>query len=155
MTNADSLKHLIQTLRPEIDAALAEIAKKRGMQSLKLGKCVYNPDANNFEFKLAGIAADGVDKDAARLTAFAKYDEDFPKLGDEFDHPSYGVCVVTGTNTTGTKIKAKTPKDGVRLWKTEDAKRMVDRKKGIAPKPATDPLAALRAKAYAAANPSA
>lgn len=128
--NDAGLPQLLATIRPEIDAALAVIAKKHGLQQLRTGKGTYNPDANNFSLKLEGIAANGKDKDAARLEDFGRFDDELPKLGDKFDQRT-GLYTVVGINTTGSKILATDPQGKKWLCPTDAVKKMVARKKGV------------------------
>lgn len=118
---------LLKTLRPEIDAALAAIAKKHGLGSLTAGKATYDPTAGHFAITINGVAKDGVDKDAARYqSAIAMLG--LPPLGSTFKAGT-NTYTITGINTTGSKVHV-TRQDGQKyLYGTDAAIALCARKR--------------------------
>jgi hypothetical protein len=96
-------KQLMIKLRPEIDAALVLIATKYGLKSLRLGARGTYTVAGNFTFKLEGVAADGLDKDAERYASAGARFLGLPPLGTEFRNGPHSYRTV-GLNTTGSKV---------------------------------------------------
>jgi hypothetical protein len=88
-------------LRPEINAALEPIAKKYGLKSLELGHGTYSP-GGAFTFKLEGVTAGGLDKDAERYKNSVNL-LGLPPLGTQFRNGAYSYKTA-GINTTGTKV---------------------------------------------------
>lgn len=95
-------KALLQQLRPEIDAALALIAKAHGLKSLRLGNGKFNPSSGSFDFKLNGEVAGALGDGGARYLQLAGL-LGLPAFGTEivFGGRSYKT---SGVNTTGTKV---------------------------------------------------
>jgi hypothetical protein len=89
-------------LRTDIDKAMTEIAKRHGLKSLKLGKCVFLPDS--FTFKLEGLEEGGLTKETTRYKMEHEYLK-LPPLGASFSHAGKSYVIV-GLNTTGTKVLA-------------------------------------------------
>jgi hypothetical protein len=99
-TKTDKL--FLQALRPEIDAALAVIAKKHNLSTLHLGNGSFDPVAGTFSFKLEGMAEGALGKDAARYIQHCA-SLGLPERGAEFD--SRGIRYRTdGINTAGSKV---------------------------------------------------
>ena len=112
-------KNVMQALRPEINAALAEIAKKHNLQSLQITSGTFSREGN-FRWKLEGLAKGGLDKDAERYKQSMFLG--LPELGTKFSIGGRSY-VTTGINTTGTKIHI-TRDDGKRqLAPTDVVKR--------------------------------
>ena len=103
---ASNLKSKLDPIRKDINAALVEIAKKHGLQTLTLGKCTYDPEMGNFTFELDGVDGLGLDKDGARLNQACAMDPTLPKLGTEFKSRG-DTFVICGINTTLSKIFAR------------------------------------------------
>lgn len=113
-------KNLLRTIRPEIDAALAVIAKAHNLQSLALGRGTYDPRAGSFTFKLEGVAEGGMDKQAAAYTALKEMYE-LPPLGTVFSVRGRDFKI-TGINSTGSKLLVDCVQDGKPyLYKRESA----------------------------------
>ena len=96
-------KTLMVALRPEINAVLAEIAKKHNLKSLHLGNGTFS-SGGNFQWKLEGVSAGGLDKDADRYVNSTSL-LGLPPLGTEFVSGSR-TFKTSGINTTGTKVIA-------------------------------------------------
>ena len=94
-------KNLMVALRPEINAALAEIAKKHNLKNLQLGNGTYSA-GGNFQWKLEGICSGGLDKDAERYKNSAAM-FGLPPLGTKFSIGGRSYEAV-GLNTTATKV---------------------------------------------------
>jgi len=81
-------------IRPEIDAALAAVAAKYGLQSLKAGSMTYNTHEGNFTVKLEGNAAGCVtprqSKEEANYFQERMYLPSLPELGVEVNVPRLG-----------------------------------------------------------------
>ena len=99
----------LRSIMADMDAALIAVAKKHGLESLKIaGKATYNSD--NFHVKLVGVVQGGKD-DAARryevnFTAFGGW----PPLNTSFIYKKEEY-IITGCNATATKIIAKNLKN--------------------------------------------
>lgn len=102
-------KSLMQALRPEIDAALAEIAKKHNLQKLELARGTFSREGS-FTWKLEGVAAGGIDKDAERYKTCREM-FNLPPLGTEVTL-SGKTFTISGINTTASKIKINRKVDG-------------------------------------------
>lgn len=57
-------KEMLKAVRADMTAALAAVAAKHGLKSLVATNCTYDP-AGAFTFKVEGVTADGVDRNAA------------------------------------------------------------------------------------------
>jgi len=115
-------KSLLEAVRKATDAALVAVAQAHGLKSLSCGKCVYDPRAGNFTFKLEGIAEGALDKDAARYDQMAEL-LSLPPLGSSFRH-SGKVHKTVGLNTTGTKVITERD-DGKRfIWPVDTCKAL-------------------------------
>ena len=109
-------RQLLQTLRPEINAALAVIATKHGLKSLHCGNATFS-SGGSFVFKLEGVLAGGLDKDAERYAnsmAMLK----LPPLGTSFSAGGKSYKTV-GLNTTGSKVVIERA-DGKRFLQATD-----------------------------------
>lgn len=91
----------LKRIRPEIDAALAVIAKKYGIEKLALGKGTYD-NSGSFSFKLEGVMAGGLSVEAQMYEAIREY-EGLPPLGSHFDSAGTTHTII-GANRTGTKV---------------------------------------------------
>jgi hypothetical protein len=96
-------KELLRALRVDIDAALADVAKKHGLQQLHAGSCTYDP-AGAFTFKLEGVAEGGVDKNGGRYINEYKM-LGLPPLGTTFKQRS-GMFTIAGLTGGGKVIAA-------------------------------------------------
>jgi hypothetical protein len=65
-------KETLAKVRRDLDAALAQVASANGLQSLKSGKCVYDPASGNFTFKVEGVVEGGADETGARYDRYAR-----------------------------------------------------------------------------------
>lgn len=98
------LKSKLNPIRRDMDKALAEIAKRHGLQELKAAKCTYDPRAGNFVIKVEGVDGEGIDKDAARYKEHVQLFGDLPALGTEFQAADDTKYRIVGLNTTGSKV---------------------------------------------------
>lgn len=96
----------LKAIRSDIDAALATIAAKHGIE-IKTGKAVYDPTALNFTFKVDGQFPGGISKEGRLYEMVSKYEAGLPELGAVLRHPRGEILTIVGANTTGTKILAK------------------------------------------------
>lgn len=118
-------KALMQKIRPEIDAALAEVAKRHGIQELRLGHGTYN-SGGAFHFKLEGLAAGGKSVEAQSYDMMREPFQ-LPPLGTKFT--VRGVeHTITGLNRANSVLTAAN--GGEYRWKLE----MIRRALGIQPK---------------------
>lgn len=117
----------LKRIRPEIDAALAEIAKKYGVKSLKLGRMTYD-SSGSFKGSVEGVMEGGLSLDAQMYEAIREY-EGLPPLGTSFDYKGSSYTI-TGANRTGTKIMAVPFNGKTYLFTRDGIKRMC----GVAPK---------------------
>lgn len=131
-------KQLLVAIRPDLDRALAEVASKHGLSSLKSGQCSFDHRSGNFTMKIEGIGEGGVDKDGARynLALRDRLIDDLPPLGTEFENGGVTYKIV-GINSTLSKILV-TKGEGERyLFPTEMLcsmlKRRAELKKMVAP----------------------
>jgi hypothetical protein len=102
----ENLKSKLQPIRAAMDVALAQIAKDHGLQSLKAGRCGYDPASGNFTFKVEGIDGDGISTEAARYNLLRKA-RSLPPLGTEFKGRDGATYKIVGLNTTATKVLCK------------------------------------------------
>ena len=90
-------KALCQAIRPEIDAALAIIAARHGLQSIKLGNISYNPAAGNFTGKITGCATGcatpQASKEERNYFQARMYNPELPELNMEVNIPIFGGLV--------------------------------------------------------------
>lgn len=95
------MKDQLSAIRASIDVALAAVAKKHKLTSLKCDG-IMNYGMTNFSVKIAGVAVGGVSVEADRYKInMARFG--LPPLGTEF--VSKGVTYKTmGMNSTGTKL---------------------------------------------------
>ena len=110
----------LRALRAEIDAALAPIAAKHHLASLKAGHCSYTA-TGSFTFKVEGVAAGGMDKIAAQYEAERQWNKDLPPVGAEFTYGGEEYKIVGCKSRGGRIIATRTrdskdfifPRDGV------------------------------------------
>lgn len=96
----------LQALRRAIDSALIPVAQAHGCRSLTLSSCTYSPEGS-FTFKLEGVSIDGVDKEASRYNSLRRYQHpELPELGATLANYGGRTYIITGCNSTGTKIRA-------------------------------------------------
>lgn len=96
--------NLLKAIRVDLNAAFAEIVKKHGLQSLVAGGAGFDPTVGNFSFKVEGMVAGGISREAALYLDVRKnYYTDLPELNSTIT--DRGVTyIIRGSNTTGTKI---------------------------------------------------
>jgi len=100
-------KQLLQTLRPEINAALAEVAKRHGI-SIQAGNAKFHLDGSQGEFKVSlfanadrTIADAKADKQADTLAAYRPL---YPDLDLDREFTINGIKLkVTGYNSRARK----------------------------------------------------
>lgn len=102
MKEPNDTRQLMVAMRPEINAVLAPIATKHGLKQLTLGRGTYGP-GGSFTFKLEGVTAGGLDKDAERYASPSARFLGLPPLGTEFRNGGNTYKTV-GLNTTGSKV---------------------------------------------------
>lgn len=112
-------KQLLKTLRPQIDAALAELARTHGI-TLRAGNGSFDPVAGAFHFKLEGAAIGAPGKDASRYISHAAM-LGLPARGTEFNGAPMNTRYRTdGLNTVGSKVIVERVDDGKKfLMNTE------------------------------------
>jgi len=98
----------LAAIRADINAALASVAKKHDLSTLKAGKAKYTSE--NFRLELIGIFAGGKSLEAMRYESIADI-EGLPPLGFTFQNKGE-MYEVSGCNTTGTKVMARSASDG-------------------------------------------
>jgi hypothetical protein len=96
-------KLLLQKIREDMNVALAEVAKKYDLESLRATNCTYRE--SGFDFKIEGILKGGKSKEAER------YEQNhhlfgLPPLNEKirFGNETYEMV---GMNTTGSKVHGK------------------------------------------------
>jgi len=124
------VKATIRALRPEIDKALAEIAKKRGLKSLRAGNASFTNDGF-FSLKVEGILEGGLSKEESFYDDIRETYA-LPARGAKFTTgfgPTFREYTIVGTNTTGSKIIVKrTGIEGLRLLPIDVVKRATSAK---------------------------
>ena len=95
-------KQLLESVRIAMDAALVSIAQANGLKSLTCGKCVYDPNAGNFTFKVEGIAEGALDPSPALYQSAGFLG--LPALGAEFKDYNGSTFKTAGLNKTATKV---------------------------------------------------
>jgi hypothetical protein len=95
----------IRALRDDIDVALAAVAAKHGLGSLRAGNASFTE--STVTFKLEAVEDGGKTREAqryeglvARMTGVLR----LPPLGTALEMAGYGRLTVTGCNTTGSKV---------------------------------------------------
>ena len=94
------MKDAIAQLRIDINAALADVAKKHGLSKLQATNAKYTADSCTFT--LEAIKEGGKSKEAARYEANAAM-LGLPPLGTEV-FTGADTFIPTGLNTTGSKV---------------------------------------------------
>lgn len=94
------MKDAIAQLRIDINAALAEVAKKHGLSKLQAGNAKYTADSCTFA--LEAIKEGGHSKEASRYEANAGI-LGLPPLGTEVN-TGKDTFIPTGLNSTGSKV---------------------------------------------------
>ena len=105
-----AMKQLLVSLRPQIDAALAEVASRNGLTSLRAGNGTFNPDAGEFTFKLEGKIEGAKGAEAVRYEQNARW-LNLPPLGSKFQAGGHEY-ETAGLNSTGSKVLCKRTEDG-------------------------------------------
>lgn len=100
-------KDVIRAIRPELDKALAEIAKTHGLKELRAGNGKYT-DGGAFSIKIEGIIAGGLSKEESFYDRIAS-DFGLPPRGTHFTANGGVEYTIVGTNTTGSKIIVTRP----------------------------------------------
>lgn len=93
-------KDSLKVLRNDINAALAAVAKKHNLSTLKATSCKYME--SSCEFKLEAVQAGGLTKEAARYVA-NQVVFGLPPLHTKVTM-NHKVYRTVGLNTTGTKV---------------------------------------------------
>ena len=125
-------KSLLRSLRSEIDAALAPLAGRHGLASLRAGNASFDPVAGTFTFKLEGAAEGAIGKEAALYQSPDARFLNLPPLGTTFT--SGGKTYRTaGLKANGRRVVCQHTADGkpflfwvedvVRLCKVSDGPR--------------------------------
>jgi hypothetical protein len=77
-------KEMLKTLREDMNAALAPLAQKYGLESIKAANCSFTPDGA-FTFKVEGLASGGLSKEESAYDANHKW-MGLPPRGTEITH---------------------------------------------------------------------
>ena len=122
-------KQTLRNLRIEIDAALLAVAKTHNLKSLTAGNCSFDPVAGQFTFKVTGIAADAIGKEAALyISPDAKF-LGLPPLGTTF-RSGLKEYATAGLKPSGNKVVCKRVADGsMFLFKVSDVLAAFERAK--------------------------
>lgn len=99
----------LRALRADIDAALAPIAAKHQLTSLKAGHCSYST-TGAFTFKVEGVAQGGMDKLAANYESQRQWDDTLPPVGAEFRYGNEEYKIA-GAKSRGNRIIATRTRD--------------------------------------------
>lgn len=120
------MKNAIPQLRIDINAALAEVAKKHGLSKLQATNAKYTSDSCTFTVE--AIMEGGLSKEAARYDANRGI-LGLPPLGTEIN-AGRDIWIPTGINTTGSKVIATKKDNGksylvgtetlAAFWKLQD-----------------------------------
>lgn len=116
---------LLKQLRADVDAALATLREKYALETLRLGKGSYDPDAGSFSFKLNGMAQGGKSPDAMRYELNQKL-LSLPPLGFQFTSKGESFKT-TGLNLTATKVLCERADKAIYLFKLDGIKRIAAR----------------------------
>jgi len=103
---AEITKALLRAIRPEIDAALKEVAKRHGLKSLTCGHARYDPHAGTFSMKVEGLADGAIGKEASLYNA-ERAGMQLPPLGATFSSGGH-VYAVAGMKRSGKILAART-----------------------------------------------
>jgi hypothetical protein len=128
----------VKSILADIDAALAEVAKKHGLDSLRIsGKASF--DSDNFHVKITGVAQGGKDEAARRYEVnFCSYGWPPLKTSFTFNREEY---TITGTNNTATNILAKNITNGQSyIFKVDGLQRLLQLQGKFAPPAASKGL---------------
>lgn len=116
------VKEVIRALRPDIDEALAEIAKKHGLKELHAGNASYT-SGGAFSIKVEGIISGGLSKEESFYDEIAR-DFGLAPRGTVFRYGADREYTILGCNSTGSKIiVTRTGKEGRFLIPLELVKR--------------------------------
>lgn len=122
-------KQMLRTLRTEIDAALVALAKAHNLKSLTAGNCSFDPAAGQFTFKVTGIAADAIGKEAALYISPEVGFLNLPPLGTVF-RSGLKEYATAGLKSSGNKVVCKRVADGAMfLFKVGDVVSICERAK--------------------------
>jgi hypothetical protein len=113
-------KQMLRNLRTEIDAALVAVAKAHNLKSLTAGNCSFDPVAGQFTFKVTGIAADAIGKEAALYISPDAAFLGLPPLGTKF-RSGLNEYATAGLKSSGSKVVCSRVSDGkLFLFKVQD-----------------------------------
>lgn len=131
MKTPQETKMDLRNIRASLDAALAEVAKKHGLQKLNSAACTFDPHGA-FKFSVEGVFAGGLSKEATMYNA-CRHFENLPPLGTKFALRGESDEIV-GMNTTGTKVLTTRVSDGKQYWwKVDVLKNILARQSVAAP----------------------
>lgn len=121
-------KDRLRVIRAAIDAALSTVAKDLKLEKLTTGSCTYDRDGS-FSFRVEGVDAGGLSKDAKRYKEFVElFDRDaqlpLPALGWEFINGAQRLKVA-GMNSTGSKVLAQDLGTDKQYWYKTDSLRTI------------------------------
>lgn len=113
-------KQIFSTMRDDINAALAAVAKKHGLKALRATGCTYGA-AGFFTYKLEGTLPGGSSKAEDSYKFLLSISEGLPPLGSTFTNGAR-LHKIIGANTTASKVI--TSADGKEfVWPVETIKR--------------------------------
>lgn len=104
-------KALLRNLRTEIDAALMAVAKAHNLKSLAAGNCSFDPVAGQFTFRVTGISADAIGKEAALYISPEVGFLGLPPIGTTFRFAGHEYATA-GLKSSGNKVVCRRLADG-------------------------------------------
>lgn len=119
------LLQLLKDIRPQIDAALKEVAKKNGLERLTAGNVSYS-NGGSFTFKLEGVVSGGLTKDQDAYVMSHNLLNLPPRETElTINRQPYKT---DGLNHTGSKVIMLCVADGKRyLFKIDDIVRIAEK----------------------------
>jgi hypothetical protein len=117
-------KDMLRRLRVDIDEALLSVRQKYNLKSLNAGNCAFDPVAGQFTFKVTGIAADAIGKEAALYISPDAAFLNLPPLGTKF-RSGLNEYATAGLRSSGEKVLCRrTSDDKMFLFKVDDVVRI-------------------------------
>lgn len=98
-------KDQLRAINADIDAALAAVANKHGLVSLRTKGTTFDP-TGSFTVKVDGMLKGGKTRESSRYEQMLKFRKDLPPLGAQVTLAGRTV-EVTGANSTGSKVIAR------------------------------------------------
>lgn len=125
--NSSEIRAQLALIRKDVDAALATIAQKHGLQALALGKGSFTE--HGCTFKLECVFKGGLSKDAQRYNELRHIHSALPALDTDARFLTWNneTLELIGANTTGSKIIAKHANGKQYLYRTDMILQMIAR----------------------------